>query len=117
MIVFGLFLLHLAEFVAAYLSIDWLIRWFNSATIPEVILTFVAAFGAVAATIVLMAKGRGGVVIAVAIVVFWLLVIFGATGTTAIIVLALAAAAIFSATAVALVESSMVRRQATRNRP
>jgi hypothetical protein len=117
MIVFGLFLLHLAEYVAAYLSIDWLVRWFSSATIPEVILTFVAAFGAVAATMVLMAKGRGGVVIAVAIVVFWSLVIFGATGSTAIVVLVLAAGTIFSAAAVALVEPFMVRRQATRNQP
>ncbi len=115
MIILGLFLIHLAEAVAAFVFFEWLLRWLSGATITEAVLTFAAVSGAVATMFVLVANRRGGVIIAVAIIVFWSFVIFGAAGTTAIRILAAGAAALVVATAAVLVETFMVRWRTARN--
>jgi len=117
MIILGLFLIHLAEAVAAFAFFKWLVHWFGGATIAEAALMFTAVAGAVTTLIVLVAKQRVGVVIAVAIIVFWSLVVFGAEGTTAINILAVAVAALVVAAAMTLMESFVVRRRAARNPP
>jgi len=115
MIIVGLFLIHLAVFVATFAFIEWLFGWLGVATITEAVLTFIAAFGAAAAICVLMANRRGGLIVAVAIIAFWAFLIFGDAPAAAINILALSAAALVAATAVALVESFIVRRGAVRN--
>jgi hypothetical protein len=117
MIILGLFLIHLAASVAAYVFIEWLVRWLGGSTITEAVLMFTAAFGAVATIIVLVANRRGGVIVTVAVIVFWSLLIFGAAGTAAINILSLAVAALLVAAAAVLVESFMVRWRAARNPP
>jgi len=117
MIVLGLFLTHLAASVAAFVSIEWLVRWLGGATVTEAVLMFTAVSGAVATMVVLVANGRGGVIIAVAVIVFWSFVMLGAAGTTAIRIVAVAVAALLVAAAVVVVESFMVRWRAARKRP
>jgi hypothetical protein len=117
MIVLGLFLLHLAEATAAFVFFEWLVRWFSGATITEVALMVGAVFAAVATITVLVANGRGGIVIAVAVILFWPLIMFGAARPTAINILAVAAAVLVVAASVVLVQSFMVRRRAARNPP
>ena len=117
MIILGLFLIHVAEAVAAFVFFKWLVRWLGGATMTEAALTFSAVLGAVASILVLVAYGRWGVIVAVAVIVFWSLVIFGPGGTTAFNIIALAAATLVVAAAVVLVESFMVRRRAARKPP
>jgi hypothetical protein len=112
-IVLGLFLVHLAEFVGAFVLIEWLVRWLGSATTAEAALMFGAASGAMATVAVLVAHRRLGIIVAVAIMVFWSLVIFGARGATATNVLALAGAILVVAATMVLVESFMARQGAT----
>src|SRR5712671_426458 len=54
MIILGLFLIHLAEAVAAVVFFEWLVRWLGGATMTEAVLTFTAVSGAVATMIVLV---------------------------------------------------------------
>jgi hypothetical protein len=115
MIILGLFLIHLAVFVATFAFIEWLVGWLGGATITEAVLMFMAAFVAAATIRFLIANRRGGVIVAVAIIAFWAFLIFGAARATAINILALAAAALVAATAVVLAESFVVRRGAARN--
>jgi hypothetical protein len=117
MIILALFLLHLAEAVAAYTFFEWLIRWLGGATMNEAALMFGAVAAAVATIIVLVAHQRGGFVIAVAIIVFWSFVIFGAARPMAINILAVAATALVVAASVVLVESVRARWRAARNPP
>jgi hypothetical protein len=117
MIMLGLFLIYLATTGAAFGSIEWLVRWFGSATMTEAALTFGAVLGAVASILVLVAHGRWGVIVAVAVIVFWSLVIFGAGGTTAFNIIAFAVATLVVAAAVVLVQSFIVHRRAARNPP
>jgi hypothetical protein len=117
MIILGLFLIHVAEAVGAYVFFEWLVRWLGGVTMTEAVLTFAAVSGVVATLIILEANGRRGVIVSVAIIVFWSFIIFGATGTTAISILAGAVTALVVAAAVVLVESFTVRRRATRNPP
>ena len=112
-IILGLFLMHLAEFVGAFVLIQWLVRWFGSATTAEAALMFGAVSGAMATVAVLVAHGRLGIIVAVAVMVFWSILIFGARGTTAINVVALAGAILVVAATVVLVESLMARQGAT----
>jgi len=111
-IILGLFLMHVAEFVGAVMLIEWLVRWFASATTAEAALMFAVASGAAATVAVLVAHGRLGVIAVVAVIVFWSIVIFGATGTTAINVIAIAGAILVVAATVVLIESFMARREA-----
>ena len=113
-IILGLFLIHLAATVGAFVFIESLVRWLNGASMTEAALMFGAAFGAVATILVLLAHRRGGVIIAVAIVVFWSFVMFGASGPTAIHIAALAVAALVVAAVLVLAESSIRRRWAAR---
>ena len=115
MIILGLFLLHLAEAVGAYVFFEWLVRWFGAATMTEAVLVFGAMFAAVATIMVLVARHRGGFIIAVAVIVFWSFVIFGAARSTAINILAVAASALVVAASMVLVESFVARWRATRN--
>ena len=117
MIILGLFLIHLAESVAAFVFIVWLARWFGNVTALEVVLTFAAVSGAVATMIILVANKRGGVMIAVAVIVFWSFMIFGTAAATTIKILGIAATALLVAAAMVLAESLLVRSQAARNRP
>jgi hypothetical protein len=117
MIILGLFLTHLATFVAAFAFVHWLVGWLGGATTTEAVLMFIAAFGTAAAIIVLIAHRRGGVIVAVAIIVFWAFVVFGAARTTAINILAFAVSALLATSAVALVESFIARRRAARKPP
>jgi hypothetical protein len=117
MVILVLFLLHLAEAVAAYVFFDWLVRWLGGATMSEAALMFGAVVAAVATIIALVAHRRGGFVIAVAVVVFWSFVIFGAARPTAINILAVAATALVVAASAVLVESFMARWRAARNPP
>jgi hypothetical protein len=117
MIMLGLFLIHVAEAAAAFVFFEWLVRWLGGVTITETVLLFGAVIGAVATIIVLVAHGRGGVIIAVAIIVFWCLVIFGAARPTAINILAGAATVLVVAASLVLVQSVLVRWRAARNPP
>jgi hypothetical protein len=117
MIILGLFLIHLAESVAAFVFIGLLARWFGSVTVIEAVLTFAAISGAVATMIVLVANGRGGVIIAVAVIVFWSFMIFGTAGATAMTILAVAATVLLVAAAMVLAESFLERSRAARNQP
>jgi hypothetical protein len=112
-IILGLFLMHLAEFVGAFVLIEWLVRWSGSATTTEAALMFGAASVAMATVAVLVARGRLGVIIAVAVMVFWSLVIFGARGAVAINILALAGAILVVAATLVLIESFLARQGAT----
>ena len=112
-IILGLFLVHLAEFVGAFVLIEWLIRWLGSATTSEAALMFGAASVAMATVVVLVSHGRLGVIVAVAVMLFWSLVIFGAKGATVINILALAGAILVVAATVVLVQSFMARQAAT----
>ena len=115
--ILGLFLIHLAGTAVAFVFIKWLGGWLSGATTTEAALTFAAALGAVATSLVLLAHGRKGVIIAVAIIVFWALVMFGASGPTAINIIALAVAALAVAAAVVLAESFIGRWRAARKPP
>jgi len=117
MIILGLFLIHLAESVAAFVFIEWLARWLGGVTTIDAVLTFAAVSGAVATMIVLAANGRGGIIIAAAVIVFWSFMIFGATGPTVITILAVVATALLVAAAMVLAESFLVRWRAARNPP
>jgi hypothetical protein len=115
MIILGLFLLHLAEAVGTYVFFEWLVRWFGTATMTEAALMIGAVFAAVATIIFLVARQRGGFIIAVAVIVFWSFVIFGAARPTAINILAVAASVLVVAASVVLVESLIARWRAARN--
>lgn len=111
MIILGLFLIHLAATVVAFMFIRSLGRWLGGATMIEAGLTLAAAAGAVAAILILVAHGRKGVIITLAIVAFWSVAIFGASGRTAINIIALAGAALAIAAAAVVVESLVARRR------
>jgi hypothetical protein len=117
MILLGLFLIHLAAAVAAFVFIEWLGRWFSDATMTDAALMSAAAFGAVATILILIAHGRQGLIIAAAIITFWALVMFGASGPTAVTIIVLAVAALAVASAVVLAESFIARRRAARKPP
>jgi hypothetical protein len=117
MILFGLFLMHLAATVAAFVFIESLGGWLNSATMADVALMFAAAFAAVATILVLVAHQRGGLIIAVALIMFWSFVIFGASGPTAVNIVVLAVAALVVAAAVVLAHSFAGRLRAARKPP
>jgi hypothetical protein len=117
MIILALFLLHLAEAVAAYVFFEWLVRWFSGATMTDAVLMFAAVVAAVATFIVLVSRRRGGFIVAIAVIMFWSFIIFGAAGPTAINILAVAASALVVAASVVLVESFMARWRAARNPP
>jgi len=117
MIILGLFLLHLAESIAAFVFIEWLARWLGGVTTIEAVLTFAAVSGAVATMIVLVANGRAGVIIAAGVIVFWSFMIFGTAGATAITILTVAATALLVAAAMVLAQSFLVRARAAQNRP
>jgi hypothetical protein len=110
MIILGLFLIHLAEAAGAFVFIEWLVRWFDGATISESALMFAAVIGIVASLLVLITHRRGGVIIAVAVIAFWSLAIFGAAGPTAVNIVAVAFAVLAVAAAVALAESVIGHR-------
>ena len=115
MIILGLFLLHLAEAVGAYVFFEWLFRWLGGATMIEAAFMLAAVFAAVATLIVLLARQRGGFIVAVAVIVFWSFVIFGAARPTAINILAVAASVLVVAASVVLMESFVARWRAARN--
>ncbi len=117
MVVLGLFLMHLATFVAAFAFVQWLVRWLGVATTTEAVVSLIAAFGAAATIFVLISHRRGGVIVAVAIAAFWAFVIFGAARPTALSILTVAASALLAASAVALVESLIARLRAARKPP
>ena|SRR5215470_5902070 len=117
MIILGLFLLHLAESIAAFVFIEWLARWLGGVTTTEAVLTFAAVSGAVATMIVLAANGRTGVIIAVAVIMFWSFMIFGTAGGTAMTILTVAATALLVSAAMVLAESFLARARAARNQP
>src|SRR5262252_6478859 len=109
MIILGLFLIHLAESIAAFVFIEWLARWLGGVTTTEAVLTFAAVSGAVATMIVLAANGRTGVII------FWSFMIFGTAGGTAMTILTVAATALLVSAAMVLAESFLARARAARN--
>jgi hypothetical protein len=117
MIILALFLIHLAEAAVAFALIEWLVRWFSSATMTESAFMFAAVIAVVASLLVLITHGRGGVIIAVAIIAFWSLAIFGASGPTAVNIIAVAFAALALAAVVALAESVIGRQRAARKPP
>lgn len=117
MVILGLFLVHLATFVAAFAFVQWLIGWLGGATTTEAILTFITAFGTAATIFALISHRRGGVIVAVAIMAFWAFIIFGVARATAINILAFALSALLAASAVAVVESFIARWRAARKPP
>jgi hypothetical protein len=103
MIVFAIFLEYLFAFAVALVFFEWFVSWFGSVSTVVAVLTFTAAFVAVAAVLVLLVDGLlWGIIVAVAIILFWSFVIFGATGATAIYVLVFAGALLFVGVMVAI---------------
>ncbi len=110
----GLFLTYLLAFIAAVLSIQWIL-WFLAGATATGTVTFFVALGSMGAIVVLAQHNLTGIVIAVAIMVFWSFLLFGAERTTLIPTLAIAAVALYAVAAVTLLEN-FLREWVPRNR-
>jgi hypothetical protein len=104
----GLFLLYLAAFIAALMSVQWLSDFLVNATMIDSV-TFIAALGAGTAIVILARAGLGGVTIAAAVAIFWALLIFGTDYVTVTTTLDITAAVLCAAAASVLSESILRR--------
>jgi hypothetical protein len=106
---FGIFLLCLATFIAVLYAVQWLLGFLatiNAASSAEAII----AVGAMGAIAILARHNQGGIVITVAIGVFWSLLLFGTDSATLTPTLALAAATLYAAAAITIMEAVLRRR-------